>query len=163
MRQRLDRLTPAARDLLHIAAVIGRDIDSSLLLRAAGRGADAFDDLEPAFSHRFLDEVGDSPGWFRFTHALVREVLVNEITTLHEARLHLRVADAIEARSDLSDSDIEILAEHLYAARSLGVGLPRRGGPSPSRSRRAPALGLHRRRGAAGPVGASAPHGRRRP
>ena len=122
VRQRLDRLTPAARDLLHIAAVIGRDIDSSLLLRAAGRGADAFDDLEPAFSHRFLDEVVDAPGWFRFTHALVREVLVNEITTLHEARLHLRVADAIESRADLSDSDIEILAEHLYAARSLGVG-----------------------------------------
>ena len=47
---------------------------------------------------------------------------MNEITTLHEARLHLRVADAIESRPDLSDSDIEILAEHLYAARSLGVG-----------------------------------------
>jgi DNA-binding SARP family transcriptional activator/tetratricopeptide (TPR) repeat protein len=122
VRQRLDRLTPAARELLHLAAVIGRDVDSSLLLRAAGRGADAFDDLEPAFSHRFLDEVGESPGWFRFTHALVREVLVDEITTLHEARLHLRVADAIEARPDLSDSDSEILAEHLYAARSLGVG-----------------------------------------
>ena len=122
VRQRLDRLPPATRSLLQVAAVIGPDVESSLLLRAADRGADAFDDLEPAFSNRFLDEVADSPGQFRFTHTLFREVLVNEITTLREARLHLRVADAIEARPERSDNDVEILAEHLYAARSLGVG-----------------------------------------
>jgi DNA-binding SARP family transcriptional activator/tetratricopeptide (TPR) repeat protein len=121
VRERLDRLPGSTRQLLHVAAVIGREVDSSLLLRAAGRGPEAFDDLEPAFAHRFLDEVPTSPGVFRFTHALVREVLIDEITTLREARLHLRIADALEARPEMSDSDREILAEHLYAARSVGV------------------------------------------
>jgi DNA-binding SARP family transcriptional activator/tetratricopeptide (TPR) repeat protein len=122
VRQRLDRLPAATRDLLHVAAVIGRNVDSALLLRAAAREADAFDDLEPAFAHRFLDEEASSPGHFRFVHPLVRDVLLNEITTLQEARLHLRVADALEQRAGMSDAEAEIVAEHLYAARSLGVG-----------------------------------------
>jgi tetratricopeptide (TPR) repeat protein len=122
VRQRLDLLPAPARELLRVAAVIGRDVDSTLLLRAAGRDVDAFDDLEPAFAQRFLDEVPASPGYFRFTHALVRDVLINEITALQESRLHLRVADALEARAELSDSETERVAEHLFAARSLGVG-----------------------------------------
>jgi DNA-binding SARP family transcriptional activator len=122
VRQHLDRLPGATRDLLHVAAVIGRDVDSALLLRAAARQVDAFDDLEPAFAHRFLDQEASSPGHFRFVHPLVRDVLLNEITTLQEARLHLRVADALEQRAGMSDTEAEIVSEHLYAARSLGVG-----------------------------------------
>ena len=90
---------------------------------------------------------------------------MNEITTLHEAgTLTYAWPTPSRPETDLSDSDTEILAEHLFAGRDhWASGYRARCGPSPSRSRRAPALGLHRRRGAARPIGAAAPHGRRRP
>jgi hypothetical protein len=50
----------------------------------------------------------------------VREVLLDGLTSLRRARLHLKVADAIEAAGAGVD-DAEILAEHLYRAAPVGV------------------------------------------
>jgi len=57
----------------------------------------------------------------RFSHALVREVLVDGLTPLRRAQLHLQVADAIE-RNGVGNDDIERLADHLWHAAALGVG-----------------------------------------
>jgi tetratricopeptide (TPR) repeat protein len=54
---------------------------------------------------------------YRFSHALVREVVVDDISSLRRARLHLRVADAL----DDVDDNAEILAEHLWQAVPIGV------------------------------------------
>jgi len=51
----------------------------------------------------------------------VREVLLEDLTPLRRARLHLRVADAIEKITGDSDDAAEILAEHLWAAAPVGV------------------------------------------
>jgi tetratricopeptide (TPR) repeat protein len=100
-----------------VAAVIGRDVDLSLLARASGRDLDAcLDDLEPAILHRLL-VAADQPGVYRFAHALVREVVVDDISSLRRARLHLQVADAL----DDVDDNAEILAEHLWQAVPIGV------------------------------------------
>lgn len=122
IRRRLAQLPEATTDLLSIAAVVGRDVDLGILAGAADLGAaDVIDHLDPAVAHRLLEQAPEHPAELRFSHALVREVLLNDLTSLRRARLHLKVADAIEATG--ADADrAEILAEHLWQAAPVGVG-----------------------------------------
>jgi hypothetical protein len=123
VRRRLARLPQATVDLLGVSAVVGRDVEMGLLARAAERTFDqVLDGLEPAVVHRLLVEVPELPSVLRFSHALVREVVLDDMTSLRRARLHLRVADAIESGGAGVD-DAEILAEHLWRAAPVGVGL----------------------------------------
>jgi DNA-binding SARP family transcriptional activator len=118
VRRRLALLPAPTAELLTVAAVIGRDVELGLLARASGRDFDAcLDDLEPAILHRLL-VAADQPGVYRFAHALVREVVIDDISSLRRARLHLKVADAL----DDVDDNAEILAEHLWQAVPIGVG-----------------------------------------
>jgi tetratricopeptide (TPR) repeat protein len=120
VRRRLSLLPEATVELLRVAAVIGRDVDLGLLAVAAGRDLDGcLDDLEPAILHRLLVAAPDQPGMHRFAHALVREVVVDDISSLRRARMHLRVADAL----DDSDDNAEIVAEHLWQAVPIGVSV----------------------------------------
>jgi DNA-binding SARP family transcriptional activator len=122
IRRRLARLPQATVDLLGVAAVVGRDVEMGLLARAADRTFDqVLDGLEPAVVHRLLVDVPELPSVLRFSHALVREVLLEDMTSLRRARLHLKVADAIESGGAGVD-DAEILAEHLWRAAPVGVG-----------------------------------------
>jgi DNA-binding SARP family transcriptional activator len=122
IRRRLARLPQATVELLGVGAVVGRDVDLPVLSRASGTSlAEVLDAVEPALVHRLVVEVPDAPGRLRFSHALVREVLLEDITALRRARLHLAVADAIEATGAGVD-DAEILAEHLWRAVPTGVG-----------------------------------------
>ena len=82
---------------------------------------DVFEHLEPAVVVRLVAEHPDDPAMLRFNHALIREVLMEDMTSLRRARLHLQVADAIEAGPTGVD-DVEILAEHLWRASPIGVG-----------------------------------------
>lgn len=118
VRRRLALLPDATTDLLRVAAVIGRDVDLGLLTRASGcEVAQCLDDIEPAILHRLLVAVPGQPSVHRFSHALVREVVVDDVSTLRRARLHLRVAEALE---DVDDN-AEIRAEHLWQAAPIGV------------------------------------------
>ena len=94
----------------------------NLLARAADRTFDeVLDGLDPAVVHRLLVEVPEAPAVLRFSHALVREVVLEDMTSLRRARLHLKVADAIESAGAGVD-EAEILAEHLWRAAPVGVG-----------------------------------------
>ena len=122
IRRRLTRLPAATLELLGVGAVVGRDVEIDLLASAAGLDLDqTLDALDPAVAHRLLVEVDDRPGHLRFSHALVREVVVDDMTSLRRARVHLKVADAIEAGGAGVD-DAEILADHLWRAAPVGVG-----------------------------------------
>lgn len=122
VRRRLGRLPQPTVDLLGVAAVTGRDVDLQLLARSAELDVgECLDLIEPAVVHRLLVDVPQRPGTLRFSHALVREVLLEGLTSLRRARLHLRIADAIEA-SGAGLDDAEILAEHLWRAAPVGVG-----------------------------------------
>jgi DNA-binding SARP family transcriptional activator/tetratricopeptide (TPR) repeat protein len=121
VRQRLARLPASTIELLRLAAVAGRDLDVELLARASGRTFDAcLDDLDVAMVHRILVPADDGAG-LRFAHALVREVMVDDLTALRRARAHLLVADAIASVGRGTD-EAEIYAEHLWAAAPIGVG-----------------------------------------
>ena len=122
VRRRLARLPKPTVDLLGVAAVVGRDVEMNLLARAADRTFDdVLDGLDPAVVYRLLVEVPELPAVLRFSHALVREVVLEDMTSLRRARLHLKVADAIETGGAGVD-DAEILADHLWRAAPVGVG-----------------------------------------
>jgi DNA-binding SARP family transcriptional activator len=122
VRRRLALLPGRTAEALQVAAVIGRDVGLDLLVRASGEDVDTvLDRLEPAVIHRLLAPVADQPGTFRFSHGLVRDVVVDDMSALHRARLHLRVADALEATAGRLDDAAEILAEHLWSAAAIGA------------------------------------------
>ena len=125
VRRRIALLPEATVRLLQTAAVVGRDVPLDLMTAAAGADVEldaVLDGIEPAVVHRLLAPVPDQPATFRFSHALVREVLADDVSALRRARIHLTVADALEATAGDLDDTAEILAEHLWAAAPIGAG-----------------------------------------
>jgi DNA-binding SARP family transcriptional activator len=123
VRRRIALLPEPTVGVLQVAAVIGRDVDLDLLTTAVGNGLDGvLDAIDPAVVHRLMAPVPERPATFRFSHALVREVVADDVSALRRARIHLAVADALAERSEGLDDAAEIMAEHLWAAAPLGVG-----------------------------------------
>ncbi len=123
VRRRIALLPGATVASLQVAAVIGRDFELALLAAAAGDAIDGvLDAIEPAVVHRLVAPVPDRPITLRFSHALVREVVADDMSALRRARIHLSVADALEATAGDLDDAAEIIAEHLWAAVAIGVG-----------------------------------------
>ncbi|MGN6694911.1 MAG: BTAD domain-containing putative transcriptional regulator, partial [Aquihabitans sp.] len=122
VRRRLAGLPAPTAELLGVAAVQGREVDLGLLAASVGTDlASCLDVVEPAVVQRLLEDDPDRLGGLRFSHALVRDVLLDGLTSLRRARLHLAVADALVERGAGRD-EAEILAEHLWQAAPVGVG-----------------------------------------
>ncbi|GGT19726.1 hypothetical protein GCM10010176_075330 [Nonomuraea spiralis] len=120
VRDRMAGLDDSARDLLRLAALIGREIDLRLLARAAGVDvADCLERLEPLRALGLLETGPDNPFSWRFTHDLVRESVMETTARLEAIRLHLRIADALEESQADDESITERLAFHLSAAGPL--------------------------------------------
>ncbi|TKK86540.1 transcriptional regulator [Herbidospora galbida] len=120
VRDRMAGLDDDARDLVHLAAVIGRDVDLGLLARAAGTGvADCLERLEPLRALGLLEAEPHDPFAWRFAHDLVRESVTETTEHWRAVGLHLRVADALEEGRADDESVTERLAFHLWAARVL--------------------------------------------
>jgi class 3 adenylate cyclase/tetratricopeptide (TPR) repeat protein len=110
--QRLSRLSDTVNEALHAAAVIGRDFDVDLVAALAGVGddelLDAFDEASRA---RLIEETGADR--FRFTHALVRTTLYDELSASRRRRLHRRVVDLL---AEQRGGDLAALAHHAVEA-----------------------------------------------
>ncbi|WP_204078748.1 ATP-binding protein [Planotetraspora phitsanulokensis] len=120
VRDRMAGLDDNARELLQVAALIGRDVDLSLLARAAGADvADCLERLEPLRALGLLESEPEDPFSWRFAHDLVRESVTETMAHGRAIRLHLRVADALEESQADDESITERLAFHLWAARHL--------------------------------------------
>ncbi|WP_066363040.1 ATP-binding protein [Herbidospora mongoliensis] len=120
VRDRMAGLDDRARDLLHVAALIGRDVELRLLSRAAGVDvADCLERLEPLQALGLLETHPEDPFSLRFAHDLVRESVSETTARQRAVRLHLRVADALEQTHADDESVAERLAYHLWAAGPL--------------------------------------------
>jgi DNA-binding SARP family transcriptional activator len=94
---RLGRLEASAIELLRVAAVIGRSVDASLLERVSLLAEDEFlSALEEALAAGLLVEADERPGFYLFSHGLIRETLYEGMSIPRRARLHKRVGEAIE-------------------------------------------------------------------
>lgn len=117
--QRLSRLSDDANDLLRTAAVVGREFDVGLVAAATQVDEDAaVDALDTAIAARVVDEIDGSPGRLSFAHALVRQTLLEELSTNKRIRLHRRIAALLDERAG---TPIELLAHHYLEAAVAGV------------------------------------------
>ncbi len=102
--RRLDRISEEANELLQTAAVVGREFTYEMLSLTGARGDEELLRLvEEALEARVIEET-DRPGRYRFTHALMQETLLQELSTTRRVRLHGTVGEALErswgARAD---------------------------------------------------------------
>lgn len=114
---RMAGLDDDGRDLLRIAALLGRDIDLELLADAAGLDTETSRRrLGPAESLGLVGLSPEAPLSYRFSHDLVREAVSGTVTPMRAHSLHLRIADALTLAGT---SDDERLAHHLWSAAPL--------------------------------------------
>jgi tetratricopeptide (TPR) repeat protein len=117
--QRVARLGEETGRVLGVAAVIGRDFDVELLGAVLELGEDdLLDRLDEATQASVLNESSEVPGRFSFAHALINHTLYEDLGTTRRARLHRRIAEALE---DLCGAEpgprVAELARHWAAAR----------------------------------------------
>ncbi len=118
VRRRLARLPGPTGDLLVTAAVLGQDVDLDVLANVASISIDrCLDDLDPAVVTRIL--VPSPTGRYRFSHALVRDAVLADLSPLRLARLHLRAADAIESLAGHDPDRHEPIAMHRWHALAV--------------------------------------------
>ena len=116
--RRLERLSPRERELLQLAAVIGRQVDFPLWLAASGReegellaGADALCAAGLLAAGRRSGGGAD----YAFGHDLIRRACYEQLSEPRRRACHQRVAQALE---QLSPGEPAALAYHWTAARS---------------------------------------------
>jgi tetratricopeptide (TPR) repeat protein len=120
--QRLARLSRPCRELLGAASVVGREVARDLLERALEPelAAQAGTLLDEACAARVL--AGAGPDAFRFSHLLVRELLYDELASDLRARLHGRVARALEALHPLDPTPVVSELAHHFGAATAALG-----------------------------------------
>jgi diguanylate cyclase (GGDEF)-like protein len=101
MDRRLERLSPATRRVLNTAAVMGRVFDVDLAIAAgAGSEDDVLDALDEGIEHAVIEPSRESSrNQFSFTHALLVDAVRRGINPRRIARIHERVAQAMEQRT----------------------------------------------------------------
>lgn len=115
--RRLSALSDDANEALTVAAVIGQEFSVPVLAAVLGVDADdCVDRLDEAVARRLLGEAPSSFDTFRFSHALVRQTLSEELTTSRRVRLHRKVAAALEEHGGTTEQ----LAHHYGEAAVMG-------------------------------------------
>ncbi len=111
---RVERLGETALRALQTAAVIGREFDVRVLAAATGEPEDELlDVLDAACDASIVAEAGEDLGHYAFVHALFPHTLYADLTGARRARLHRRVAEALEtAAGDDPGPVLEALAFH---------------------------------------------------
>ncbi|HZR79527.1 MAG TPA: AAA family ATPase [Candidatus Binatia bacterium] len=122
---RIEKLSSGARRLLCAAAVVGREFDVDVLARVRDGGrprprGDVQSGLCEAESARLI-EARESPGGFRFAHALVRETLYASLAAEERSRLHAAVGRAMAAAHGPDRGpELAALAHHFAGSTSPG-------------------------------------------
>jgi DNA-binding winged helix-turn-helix (wHTH) protein/tetratricopeptide (TPR) repeat protein len=122
IRAHLERLSPACREALGVAAVCGRVFDLGPLAAAAEKGAPAvLALLDEAIAAGIVRADEARSGRFRFVHALVRDALYGAIPLSARVTLHARIGEALAARDEAGTAQsIAEIAYHLVHAAPLG-------------------------------------------
>jgi DNA-binding SARP family transcriptional activator len=118
--RRLGSAGDDVRDVLAVAAVVGREFDLDVVAAAMGRSdEEVLSAVERAMAARLVDEVPGQVDRFSFCHALVRETLYDRQAVSRRLRRHLRVGEALERAPRRRRAPAAELARHFYEARAL--------------------------------------------
>ena len=120
--RRLDRISEEANSLLRWAAVVGREFDyGTLELVHESETVTLLEILEEAIEARVIEELG-APGRYRFTHHLMQETLLAELSITRRVRMHGQIGDALETRfGDQAPARAPVLAPHFVDAATLST------------------------------------------
>jgi class 3 adenylate cyclase/tetratricopeptide (TPR) repeat protein len=112
--QRLSRLSDDVNRALALASVVGQVFSADVLLAAGDLAEDAlYAALEEAGAASLLVEIAAPVAQYRFSHALVRATLYDELTAARRVALHRRVGEAIERLyGEALDDQLPALAHH---------------------------------------------------
>ena len=130
---RAARLSPQARALLDVAAVIGTSIETDLLLAVAGP---VLDEIDECIACGLLRATDDG---FAFRHALARDAILAAITPARRRLLHARVLSALRDEPAMA-RDLARLVHHAEAAGDRDAVLSL----APAAAEQAAALHAHR-------------------
>ena len=115
----LERLDDDSRSVVRVVAVIGRDATHDLLEAVADLDADRLEVALRTAIEAQLVVVDRNTDAYRFRHALIGEVVYDDLLPPERKRLHRRVADALaeQTPADLARADrASELAVHLDRA-----------------------------------------------
>jgi len=100
IQHRFDTLSAAARESAVAAAVVRRTFDLALVAAIAGCSEEEVaDSLDELVDRHFLHQ--ESPGWFGFRHALIRDAIEANAPLARRRALHARVAQVARHRPEL--------------------------------------------------------------
>ena len=118
--RRLDRLSAEANELLSLAAVLGREFEHAQLVAVSGKAdGEVLGLVEEALAARVLEETG-VVGGYRFTHALMQETLLGELSAARRVRVHGQIAEALDTLyGDTAEAHAPELARHYSESSAL--------------------------------------------
>lgn len=116
IQRRCLHLSPPAREVLHLAAIIGRRFDFNLLLKLSDQPEPALiTQLKELMAVQLLKE--EANGQVAFRHALARQAIYAELLGPERKALHLKTGQAIEQIFiGKLEEHLAELAYHFYQA-----------------------------------------------
>jgi tetratricopeptide (TPR) repeat protein len=112
--RRIGFLSERCRRVLGLASVLGREFRLDALAEVSGLSADElFAVIDEAVAARVATEVPGPIGRMRFSHALVRDALYEELGGARRVRLHREVGETLErVYADELEQHLAELAHH---------------------------------------------------
>jgi len=121
---RVERLSPAAQQVLRVIAV-GQRLDDELLATVAELDRPALNEaLREAVTNHIVAVTAD--GYYGFRHALLREVVDDDLLPGERSAVDLALAAALEARAERDGMGVWLaagIAHHYIAAGDQPAGL----------------------------------------
>jgi DNA-binding CsgD family transcriptional regulator/tetratricopeptide (TPR) repeat protein len=117
---RVERLSPAAQQVLRAAAVAGRRMDDDIVRQASGLAAPEYEEgVRESVANQLLIPDGDEG--YAFRHALIREAIYADLLPGERTRLHARLAELLadETRLAAVPGSAAELAHHYLASHDI--------------------------------------------
>jgi hypothetical protein len=141
---RLDALTPAEKELLHAASIVGEEWELgqvASLIAVDPTDQDPRDVVDPLVRRGVIAPNRHAgPDGYRFRHLLIRDVAYATLPKAERARLHEAFGRNLEVDANVSgrrDELVEILAHHAERAFAMSLELRMGGAALAERARRA--------------------------
>ena len=124
IRRRIDRLSKPCSEALTIGALIGRRFSLQQLESVNESPQEGQDRLlallEEGLSGKIIQEAADAASCFEFTHALIQETLIEELSAARRIRLHAHIAQELEKLyCDDAEQHAAELVVHFAAAETI--------------------------------------------
>jgi DNA-binding NarL/FixJ family response regulator/tetratricopeptide (TPR) repeat protein len=116
IRERLASLSRSARQTLDLAAACGSNFSVALVAEASRQPVAQVRAWLRAAQNKWLLVAAAKPSEFAFRHALIREIVYNEISSRELPKYHTGLATTLEKRKE----EHGILAYHWFAADEYG-------------------------------------------